>query len=149
MNNKLIFCPICGGIQSINSQVCEHCKSVVIMKESLNNKQHYMQISEQRYNDVDCWYSVLFNEEIKILPSFDNNKRLINLSNEEHDRMLENIVYSNRQLNNAHQPKCPMCGSTNIHKISGVKRATHGLAFGLFSKTARSQWECGNCHNKW
>ena len=46
-------------------------------------------------------------------------------------------------------PKCPTCGSTNVHKISGVKKALHGYAFGLFSKTARSQFECNNCGYKW
>lgn len=46
-------------------------------------------------------------------------------------------------------PKCPTCGSTNISKISGIKRAVLGYAFGLFSKTARSQFECKNCGYKW
>lgn len=45
-------------------------------------------------------------------------------------------------------PKCPVCGSPNIHKISATKRVVSGAAFGLFSKTARSQWECSNCGNK-
>ena len=45
--------------------------------------------------------------------------------------------------------KCPTCGSTNVHKISGIKKVVHGYAFGLFSKTARSQFECNNCGYKW
>lgn len=45
-------------------------------------------------------------------------------------------------------PKCPLCQSTNIKQISVAKRAVHGYAFGLFSNTARSQWECLNCRNK-
>ena len=46
-------------------------------------------------------------------------------------------------------PKCPTCNSTNIKKISSLSRAAHGYAFGLFSKTARSQFECKNCGYKW
>ena len=46
-------------------------------------------------------------------------------------------------------PSCPTCGSVAIKKISGISRVAHGAAFGLFSKTARSQWECRNCGNKW
>ena len=38
-------------------------------------------------------------------------------------------------------PRCPVCRSTEIKKIGAGKRAMHGAAFGLFSKTARSQWE--------
>ena len=45
-------------------------------------------------------------------------------------------------------PRCPLCQSPNIKQISAVKRAAHGYAFGLFSNTARSQWECLNCGNK-
>lgn len=45
-------------------------------------------------------------------------------------------------------PKCPLCQSPNIKQISIAKRAVHGYAFGLFSNTARSQWECLNCGNK-
>lgn len=46
-------------------------------------------------------------------------------------------------------PHCPTCGSMQVQKISGLNRAAHGAAFGLLSKTARSQWECKNCGNKW
>lgn len=38
-------------------------------------------------------------------------------------------------------PRCPVCRSPEIQKIGAGKRAMHGAAFGLFSKTARSQWE--------
>lgn len=51
----------------------------------------------------------------------------------------ENVVNS---------PRCPLCKSTNIRKISIPKRVAGGYAFGLFSNTARSQWECLNCNNK-
>ena len=57
-----------------------------------------------------------------------------------------------RFLERAHPtyaPKCPVCGSPNIHKISATKRVVSGAALGLLSKTARSQWECSNCGNKW
>lgn len=46
-------------------------------------------------------------------------------------------------------PTCPTCHSVNVQKISFVKGYTHWRAFGLFSKTARSQFECNNCGYKW
>ncbi len=46
-------------------------------------------------------------------------------------------------------PKCPTCQSPNIKRISGIKKAVHGCAFGVLSKTARSQFECNNCGYKW
>ena len=46
-------------------------------------------------------------------------------------------------------PKCPTCGSTNIEKISATSKVVGAVAFGLFSKTAKSQFKCNNCGNKW
>lgn len=46
-------------------------------------------------------------------------------------------------------PKCPTCQSTHVVKISGTKKAVHGIAFGLFSNVARSQFECKDCGYKW
>lgn len=46
-------------------------------------------------------------------------------------------------------PQCPTCGSTNIQKISATKKAAGAIGFGLFSKTAKSQFECKNCGYKW
>ena len=45
--------------------------------------------------------------------------------------------------------KCPTCGSTNVKRISDTKKATHAIAFGIYSKTAFSQFECEDCHYKW
>lgn len=46
-------------------------------------------------------------------------------------------------------PKCPTCSSTNIEKISSFDKAAGAVMFGLFSKTARSQFRCRNCGYKW
>lgn len=57
-----------------------------------------------------------------------------------------------RTMTNTEQPinipRCPICQSVNIVHISTLKRISHGFAFGLFSKTARSEWECKNCGSK-
>ena len=46
-------------------------------------------------------------------------------------------------------PKCPTCQSIRVEKISTLSKAAHGAAFGLLSKTARSQFVCHNCGYKW
>ena len=58
-------------------------------------------------------------------------------------------VVINKSQTPLYQPKCPTCGSTNIQKISGVSKAVGAVAFGLFSKTAKSQFKCLNCDYKW
>lgn len=86
----------------------------------------------------------------KIYTDFDNyclncNRPLENYSDEEcYERQKQQ-----REINNLNKPKCPTCGSTNIKRISDVRKAAHALTFGLFSATARSQFECLNCHYKW
>lgn len=50
---------------------------------------------------------------------------------------------------NPNLPKCPTCSSTNIEKISSFDKAAGAVMFGLFSKTARSQFKCRNCGYKW
>lgn len=49
----------------------------------------------------------------------------------------------------APKAKCPTCGSTNIQKISATRKVAGMIGFGLFSKTAKSQFECLDCRYKW
>ena len=59
----------------------------------------------------------------------------------------EFLSYS--KLNDSNKPKCPTCGSTNIQKISDLRKAGGAILFGIFSKDAKSQFECRNCGYKW
>lgn len=45
--------------------------------------------------------------------------------------------------------KCPTCNSTKVKRISGTAKVAGAVAFGLFSKTARSQFQCEKCGYKW
>jgi hypothetical protein len=45
--------------------------------------------------------------------------------------------------------KCPTCNSIKVKRISGTAKLAGAVAFGLFSKTARSQFKCENCGYKW
>ena len=51
-----------------------------------------------------------------------------------------------RQMN---APKCPMCGSTNIEKISTVSRAVSVAAVGFASGMIGKQYKCKNCKHMW
>lgn len=42
-------------------------------------------------------------------------------------------------------PKCLICGSTNVKKISGASRAASIGFWGIFSKKIGKQWHCNNC----
>ena len=45
--------------------------------------------------------------------------------------------------------RCPTCNSTNVKKISATSKVIGASMFGLFSKTARSQFKCEQCGYKW
>lgn len=45
--------------------------------------------------------------------------------------------------------KCPTCNSTKVKRISSTAKVAGAVAFGLLSKTARSQFKCENCGYKW
>lgn len=49
----------------------------------------------------------------------------------------------------ANVPKCPTCGSTNVHPISDGKKAVGFLMMGVFSKNFGKSYECDNCKYKW
>ena len=84
-----------------------------------------------------------------------DNYRLIDYPEEiafkEQEEIRKNKNYQKNHISSQSQPnipKCPTCGSTNIKRISVLNRVAHGYAFGLFSKTAHSQFCCQNCGYK-
>ena len=56
---------------------------------------------------------------------------------------------SSKQIEEANQPHCPTCGSTNIQKISGTKRWFSTGLFGLASGDIGKSMCCKKCGYKW
>lgn len=46
-------------------------------------------------------------------------------------------------------PKCPTCGSLNVHHISGGERVVSVGFLGIFSKKINKTFKCGNCGYTW
>lgn len=46
---------------------------------------------------------------------------------------------------NPNLPKCPICGSTNLKKLSFTNKAISVGVFGLLSNKINKTWECKNC----
>lgn len=130
----LIKCPECGQNISDQSDQCIHCGYPLskIPKIKVSNEQcpickgnrHVLNGIEDKCGI--CGYVYNEKECQQINPSYQ--------------------AYPNIQSN---QPKCPTCGSTNIEKIYTAKKAAGGFMFGLFSKTAKSQFACKDCGYKW
>lgn len=134
------YCPICGYERHYGQDTCFYHKNQKFI-QSKHPVQWYEDVAEAKRIKEDNPMIMAFQilkEEYMQNPLFD-----IDSYNSIHERNLQNM----NKINN-NQPHCPLCNSTNIRQISTVKRGVHAVAFGLFSTTARSQWECKNCGNK-
>lgn len=163
VENYIECCAVCGNTilgKYPKMTICNDCHN---LNESIKNKKttvyisqhpqkYYETLSEQEYGTKDKWKYIFVKTELSKNPLFSHDKYLI--SCEKQKERDKRVTYRKEHPEECKpyivlQPKCPTCGSTNIKKISTVSRVTHGYAFGLFSKTARSQFECKNCGYKW
>lgn len=136
-------CPVCGKSLLPSCVHCTKHKKVQLVK-SLHNKEYYKQIAFDQHRYTSSGLDIVIEEEIKTNPLYDPSE--YEISHTPPQKPIANI-YTKPQ--NTNVPKCPTCQSTNIKKISTAKKATHGIMFGIFSKTAFSQFECCNCGYKW
>ena len=156
------FCPKCGEVTDptiTKLKFCLYCETELDPPmQSIHEKSYYSRVAEERFPPSEkghCGNTGRFRkkeillEEISQNPLFDKElceKRL----QKETERYLESKREGYTALNrNINTPKCPTCQSTNIRKISTASKVTGAAMFGLFSKTARSQFCCNNCGYKW
>lgn len=143
--NKLRYCPVCGR-NTFNRENCPMCNTIIHTVESKYDRGYYINKSKEQYSIPDNYWEVLHETEIATNPLFNQA---------EYERVKDmpwkrkDDSYPKETSSNPNVPRCPTCQSTNIKKISVAKRATHGFAFGIFSKTAFSQFQCNNCGYKW
>lgn len=95
------------------------------------------------------------NKDIEVIIEDDNisTERTILKTLNNNMTQAQNFKQPSKTLNipDPHLPKCPMCGSTNIQKISDFSRASSILGFGILSKKIGKQWQCNNpkCKHLW
>lgn len=144
----LIKCPECGKMFSEFAISCPECGCPIEkIKEISKNIEDNISLPEKcpicginaRNHIVEnkcnvCGYDYRTSEqELNVI--LENGKR-------------ENSVRQSTQQS-SNVPHCSTCGSTNIKKISATSKVVGAGLFGLFSKTARSQFECKDCGYKW
>ena len=159
-HNQLIkYCSKCGDTQWTESKTCRVCKS--LLKESDAKYELYINAymqgkSIKTGNTFEENEQRLFEEVIKPNPEFDpdlyaRKDEIIKQKQEQEMNEFRKQTGGASWVDDkiGYKPKCPMCGSSNIEKISvGSKIVGAGL-FGIFSKTARNQFKCNNCGYKW
>lgn len=149
-------CPICG-----NSLLPSYKKCNIHKKQDLIKSKHKFKYYEdkalelllQQKESVLDEYKVFLQEEVFNNPLFSQveyEKRELKMKPKKDAVVtLGDFKHYQNDTQNKNVPTCPTCQSTNVKKISDAKRAMNILTFGLFSKTAHSQFQCSNCGYKW
>lgn len=164
----LIKCPECDGMVSDKADICIHCgypMKNTSEETSVKNKV-MIYVDDIEYDMTDVAEYI----DKKLVPPAANlfakrtlipktvaigfmEKAVINGLQKSYYYNKQNSLQSTQTSQNlsyeASRPKCPTCNSTNIQRISGTRKVAGALGFGIFSKTARSQYECINCGYKW
>lgn len=137
----LYYCEKCGGTGVLDFGVCVQCGS----------HNSYKSVPDEYVDDYaikDDLKAEFIENIVKSSPNFDqerwDRREAFKEIQKHNNELLENDKV--KQLN---IPKCPTCGSTDIKKISVMSKAVGATMFGLFSKTARSQFKCKNCGYEW
>ena len=120
-------------------------------------KSHYEELSNEQYGDVSHWKEIFVAKELSKNPQFNKNEYLNSCERQkqrdEHKKFREEhperFEHKPKSVVDNPQPHCPTCNSTNVHKISDLRRGVHAAMWGLLSTTAKCQYECKNCGYKW
>ena len=132
------ICPKCNGLYMATDTTCQDCNIKLYDKKQYSeiyNELKDMTQDERKKHCYESRYSVICKYQFGI------------------------NAYLNTQSNNSTQqakikkeknvPKCPTCGSTNVHPISSGKKALGFITVGVFSSSFGKSYECDDCKYKW
>lgn len=143
---SLIVCPECGEKISDKADICVHCGYPI---KSLKNI--------CVINGKECDLSFILDDEYSIIFKVRDFIQLTNCEIGKSRELVEKIICDGSIPKSLYipiereqaKPKCPTCGSTNIKKISGTKKAASIIGFGILSSNLGKTYECLNCKYKW
>lgn len=142
----LIKCPECCKEISDMSERCIHCGYPLSDKDRIS-----LNIIPEFDCSMPCPICSNTNYEYDEKTGYISCKQCGCVVKENSQKHTIYIEQQNRLKQNQNIPKCPMCGSTNISKISAMSRATSIIGFGILSKKIGKQWQCNNpkCKHMW
>lgn len=149
---KIYLCPKCGDSYSNveyrnTSGKCTYCDTELVKTDAIWDD--YSKIYDA--DDMKTATRIFTNEYGNFQFSdsaYDDRMRKIK-AEKELRKSKQKVNKSKVSSSTVNIPKCPTCGSTNVRKISAVSKAGGMFMFGIFSKTAKSQFECKDCGYKW
>jgi DNA-directed RNA polymerase subunit RPC12/RpoP len=165
--SKAKYCPYCGYVfseielmmKSVQG-VCLGCSSKTTPTETLHDVDYYQEIAKSKFPGKEIYrgnygafrWREIVEEEAAQNPLFNKElyQRRITKEVESAKVGMKNTnIFIEEKIKNMNVPKCPTCGSPKIKTISIARKAAGAWAFGILSRTARSQFQCQNCGYKW
>ena len=140
------YCKCCGKIHDSMQYMCDKCGAIETHTICNHELDYYKSLSKKQYGDHKHWYEFLI-PEIKANIEFDEQKFNRIDPNEAYKSTYKIPTYFVAD-NTQHIPHCPICGSTNIEKISTIRKAASQIMFGIFSSTIGKTFVCKNCGAK-
>ena len=126
MNLKI--CPICRSLYPEDFVKCDRCN------EELIDNEVYKKWNDNKRNEYMRKYKPMYKTEPS---SVTVNKLSVSIQHKQAITQQQNI------------PKCPICQSTNLSKITIVQKAGKIALFGIFGMGDNGKtWKCNNCGSK-
>ena len=136
----LSYCPKCGyqGIYETGKEKCQYCGT----KELPTKYDWDKWLFGGEYPDNLA--EIIFDEYIKGNSQFDEELYRSRINKE---KLLQQASLDKQREQN--KPKCPICQSTNLSKITTTSKAGKIVLFGIFGAgDIGKTWKCNNCGSK-
>ena len=135
------YCPKCGHIETLGiSKTCDYCGSP--LKET-----EYIFDEAIEYGDIKPEIrKAIFEKYIKNNPLYSEEAVKDREEKEDWEMISLPSSYKPKEDN---IPKCPICQSTNLSKITNTRKAGKIALFGIFGAGDLGKtWKCNNCGSK-
>lgn len=132
--------------------VCPRCSKFLMSIHGLTEKCECCgtQMIETKYDEqkvdmsLEELQKLIFSEYVKNNPLYDPDEEK---RTTEHLKQRNSTSYNNSPKTNI--PRCPICQSTNLEKISTAKKIGKIAMFGVFGMGDNGKtWRCKNCGSK-
>jgi hypothetical protein len=164
--SELLFCNKCGAVSCSNTigDLCSSCLKGNLIGTTINFSKAYAEVIEEyKKNHNGDYPSIEESDEMLREKYFynklDNEVDYSAVKKRKYSESPEGVEEQNRITDrwyakqNAQKfstgPKCPICGSTNLKKITGTRKAMKIGLFGLFGAGDLGKtYQCGQCGAK-
>ena len=145
------ICPKCRGLYFDQDQQCDNCKIELLDKDDFNatlGEYYQMNHSQRVANRYNPQYEIVCKYQFPEIYEYNEQK-----SQQEYEvlqrRAQQKMIEKEQIEKQQNTPKCPTCGSTNVHPISTAKKATGFVLAGVFSSNFGKTMHCKQCGYKW